>query len=312
MTRNYTPAILALGAIVISLTFASVHPHTVAASAHWISDTSSLLATNLLPELRDSWITRDGLWHASDLGAYEKGHQLLGYESGMGLWQVGRHAYWVDGIDPQVQIADMIQAAEMDVYRYRGRSVRRGDVVVDCGAFYGSFVRQALDLGASHVVAIEPMPNRAACLKKTFAPEIAQKRVSIAQVAIFSREGLMSMEGVTHSGTRLTGVTHGGTVQVRVTTLDRLLPELGIDKVDFIKMDIEGAETDALRGATQTIKKHKPLLAIATEHTDDKRQNCRSVIEQVRSFGLGYSIGYGRYLCDRPGHPCAPSELFFY
>jgi FkbM family methyltransferase len=311
MKRLLASACLTAATLLLLLSPVALYPAYVSALAGWVSDLSSLFATNMLSELRDTRITQDRLWHASDLQALERGHRLLGFENGMGLWQVGRHSYWIDGIDPHVQIADMVQASGMDVYRYRGRSVRQGDVVIDCGAFYGSFTRQALELGASLVVAVEPMPNRAACLRKTFAPEIARNRVIVAEVAVFSEEGSMSMEG-NNAGSHLVAGAQPGPVQVRVTTLDKLLTELGIAKIHFLKMDIEGAETGALRGATATIAKHKPFLAIATEHTNDKRQNCRSVIAQVRSFGLNYALGYGRYICDRPGYPCAPSELFFY
>lgn len=41
------------------------------------------------------------------------------------------------------------------------------------------------------------------------------------------------------------------------------------ERVTFIKMDIEGAELDALRGASQIIKEQKPKLAISVYHRDD-------------------------------------------
>jgi len=56
------------------------------------------------------------------------------------------------------------------------------------------------------------------------------------------------------------------TVEAPLTTIDKLSPELGISRVDFIKMDIEGAEKQALNGARATLAKYKPELAIATEH----------------------------------------------
>ena len=57
--------------------------------------------------------------------------------------------------------------------------------------------------------------------------------------------------------------------EVRVTTIDQMVAELGLPRVDFITMDIEGAEKPALRGAAQTLRKFKPRMAIASEHLPD-------------------------------------------
>jgi FkbM family methyltransferase len=50
-------------------------------------------------------------------------------------------------------------------------------------------------------------------------------------------------------------------------SIDDLVAQKGINKIDFIKMDIEGAETNALIGATNTIKSFRPKLAIALYHS---------------------------------------------
>jgi hypothetical protein len=56
------------------------------------------------------------------------------------------------------------QVAEIESkYAYGARSVRPGDIVLDCGANIGVFTRYALNHGAAKVVAIEPAPNRNAC-----------------------------------------------------------------------------------------------------------------------------------------------------
>ena len=50
-------------------------------------------------------------------------------------------------------------------------------------------------------------------------------------------------------------------------TIDDFVRNNSIAKIDFIKMDIEGAELSALNGAIETIKKFKPMLAIAIYHS---------------------------------------------
>ena len=94
-------------------------------------------------------------------------------------------------------------------------------------------------------------------------------------------------------------------------SIDQIAAELQLPAVDFIKMDIEGAEVEALKGARQTIRRYRPFLAIATEHTEDKVRNVRNVIATVKALGVEYNTGFGRY--EKYGRsPYAPIEVFFY
>ena len=56
---------------------------------------------------------------------------------------------------------------------------------------------------------------------------------------------------------------------ITMTTIDRLVGDLGLEKVDFIKLDIEGAERNALAGASSTMQNHRPRMAIAAYHEPD-------------------------------------------
>lgn len=65
-----------------------------------------------------------------------------------------------------------------------------------------------------------------------------------------------------------------------------------IDKVDFIKMDIEGAEYSALEGAVETIKRFKPKLAIAIYHSMDDMVD---IPNWINDLNLGYKLFLGHY-----------------
>ena len=58
-------------------------------------------------------------------------------------------------------------------------------------------------------------------------------------------------------------------VEVELVTIDDLISGLELHRLDFIKMDIEGAEREAIRGATNTLGKFRPSMAIATENLLD-------------------------------------------
>jgi hypothetical protein len=58
-------------------------------------------------------------------------------------------------------------------------------------------------------------------------------------------------------------ISETGNHRIQVNSIDKIAQDR---KVDFIKMDIEGAEKEAILGASQTIKKHCPILAISIYH----------------------------------------------
>ena len=79
---------------------------------------------------------------------------------------------------------------------------------------------------------------------------------------------------------------------VRSKTIDALVKEKQIEKVDFIKMDIESAEPYALKGAVETIRRDKPVLAIAIYHSLSDFVN---IPLYIHSLGLGYKFYLGHY-----------------
>lgn len=143
-----------------------------------------------------------------------------------------------------------------------GVKLETDDIVVDCGACEGFFTRQALDAGVSKVICIEPNPEMAACLKKSFELEISQGRVIIESIALGSLTGQASFD--CSPGDAFSGHFSDSGTLVPITTLDRLCAEHG--EPTMIKMDLEGSEYEALRGGAEFLRKQKPKLAITTYH----------------------------------------------
>ena len=80
-----------------------------------------------------------------------------------------------------------------------------------------------------------------------------------------------------------------GTQSVEVDTIDNIVKE----KVDFIKLDIEGAEQDAIEGAKETIKKYKPILAICVYH---KAEDWYKIPQKVFAIEKGYKLYLRHYM----------------
>ena len=79
-------------------------------------------------------------------------------------------------------------------------------------------------------------------------------------------------------------------VEVPLATLDSIVAELGLERIDYIKMDIEGAERHALQGARETLQQHRPTLSIATENLPD---DIRIVPQTIQSIVPDYRYEAG-------------------
>ena len=98
--------------------------------------------------------------------------------------------------------------------------------------------------------------------------------------------------GTTNSGTNSMVLTLPSqtSIQVGVDTIDAFVTQLNLPRVDFIKMDIEGAEREALKGASGILSKYHPRLMIDSYHRPDDMQVLPQIIHQAWS---GYSLACG-------------------
>ena len=147
------------------------------------------------------------------------------------------------------------------------RFCRPGDTVVDVGANIGEWTLQMADaVGPSgRVIAIEPIPRLAEAVRKSaLANHMPQVEVVAAALAESERQAEFAVERGNTGGSRLGPHPGGGEavdhITVRVATLDALIAEAGIGRVDFIKVDVEGFELEVLLGARATLERHRPPM----------------------------------------------------
>src|SRR4051812_12878808 len=164
----------------------------------------------------------------------------------------------------------LIEAAEADSYHLRS-TIKPGDVVLDVGASVGTTTQIALSAGARRVVAIEPDPLTLECLEKNLSAEIREKKVLVVPKGVWDRDASLTLHldpGNVGSASFVRQKSDES-LQIPVTTIDRILSDLNITKVDLIKVHVEGAEKEVLTGATETIRRYHPRLAIVLEHHAD-------------------------------------------
>jgi FkbM family methyltransferase len=141
----------------------------------------------------------------------------------------------------------------------------KDEVFVDCGAFDGDTIRalhEHCDGAFGHAIAIEPVPGTFGQLKEWVAqsPSTLRSRIELWNSAVGSTSGTIRFTGTGRDAR----AADDGELTVPMVTLDELC---GTRRVTYIKMDIEGAEFEALRGAKHTILRERPALAVCVYHT---------------------------------------------
>lgn len=238
------------------------------------------------------------------------GSHLRREESGLELWDTPKGAFWVPKGNRFVLPFNLAEM-ERQIYGSGEHFIHPGDVVLDCGASDGDFTREALRAGAALVVSIEISPSSAECIRRNLAAEIADRRVIVYPKGVWNRDDSLTLNVddtnfAANSVVMKWGSLHGQ-VRVPLTTIDKLVAELNLPRVDFIKMDIEGAEVPALHGAHDTITRFKPRLAIATEHKPDDEYTIPAAARALRS---DYQMQCGP--CLEGNGRVRPDVLYFF
>lgn len=134
---------------------------------------------------------------------------------------------------------------------------------VDGGAFDGDTIHKYLDAArgkVGRIIAFEPDPATFDRLKSNFAGD---GRIEPIKAGLYSRTDVLRFVNDSSRAALLSGT---GDIQVPVVSLDEVL---GGEPVNYIKLNIEGAELEALDGARQSISRHHPILAISAYHAPD-------------------------------------------
>nr|WP_148590313.1 FkbM family methyltransferase [Aquisphaera giovannonii] len=191
-------------------------------------------------------------------------------------------------------------------------AIRPGDVVVDVGANIGFFTTLFARLAGpgGRVVAFEPDPDNLRLLRGNVASLTGAAEVTLIEAAVGAERGTASFSfdratGATgHLGATATmgGTLYGdGTPQVKETpveTVDAVADRLGV-RPAVIKLDIEGGELDALRGARSTLVAHRPVVV-----SELGGEGGREVLSLLESAGYRlWNLETGRSVPDQDPSP---------
>jgi FkbM family methyltransferase len=162
-------------------------------------------------------------------------------------------------------------------------TLREGMNFFDIGAYVGwHSIRAARIIGASgRIVSFEPDPTNRRQLEANLALN-GVKNCLVVPLAAWSKTG-DELGWYTQKSSDCCRIDEAArSATVKTTILDDLAADLGLDRLDWIKIDVEGAEAEVLRGAKEILRKHRPLLFIEIHNT------VRTVRDLLGSYG--YSI----------------------
>lgn len=171
-----------------------------------------------------------------------------------------------------------------------------GDYVIDAGGCWGDTALYfANAVGAEgKVFSFEFIPSNVKVFRQNLAlnPNLAS-RIQIVEKAVWNESDIALYYDDNGPGSKV-GFTPQNAQKDSVSTLciDDLVGGSNLEKLDFIKMDIEGAEPHALQGARKTLERFKPKLAIAIYHSLDDFVEIPRFLD---SLGLGYKFYLGHY-----------------
>lgn len=212
-----------------------------------------------------------------------------------GLWFETKYAFSVySNLKDRILELDVNATWEDMESTFIVHNLKEGAVFVDVGANIGYFSMLAAQQKAGKVLAIEPIPKTYDMLNMNIEYNMFTDVIEPLNIALGSKEHtakfICSLGPKNHMVYEVEDIHRDlPTINVNVTTLDNLLKyRKKIGRIDFIKVDIEGAEHSFLLGARKTMEAFKPIIMMEIEEQRLTKYNVTA--ENVFNFmnDLGY------------------------
>jgi len=229
---------------------------------------------NRILRLYFSGFLADQLTNAGLYSAAEHRRDIIDYKTNP------MAGHWSDFIANDVMIAIKGQYSIAGIFE-----IKPGDIVLDVGSYNGvtaiHFAHQAGPSG--HVYSLEPVLEQFSEAEKNTAP---YENITCVPLGLSNRVGVcrFSSQGA------VSRIDDSGDKLVNIDTLDHFVSDRALQKIDLIKMDIEGGELKALYGSLQTINRFRPRLAICIYHNEGEDLLTIPLFIQQMDLNYGFYI----------------------
>jgi len=175
-------------------------------------------------------------------------------------------SFGTEMIIPRDSIPVFIEIFRDGVYE-QFSSPEEGDIVIDVGAHAGMFTIKAAKLvgDSGLVVAIEPEPRNLALLQRNIESH-GLTNVKVVSKAIYNKKTTARLYLQDLSVHHSLSYRSRNYIEVEADSLDNIVSKLELDRVDFVKIDVEGAELEILKGAEKVLASPGIKLSIASYH----------------------------------------------
>ena len=192
----------------------------------------------------------------------------------------------IDFSVPNDYLLDRIETFLLRGYEYKNIcKAKKGDIVLDCGAYTGNtsvyFSNLVGDNGK--VFSFEAMPQT---YNKLINNISNYNNIYAYNYAICEQEKKLNFTQEATPGSRVCNDCNNS-ITVQGISIDLFAKKHKLEKVDFIKMDIEGSELKALDGCIETCKKFLPTLAISIYH---KPEDWIAIPKKILEFNKNYKF----------------------
>ena len=177
---------------------------------------------------------------------------------------------------------------------------KAGDIIIDGGACWGDtalfFADKVKEQGK--VYAFEFIPDNLKTAHKNFSLNPSQEKIiKLIESPLWEKSNVKMFFDDNGPGSKIAQQPFKNEKkEIKTISIDDFVREEKLTNVNFIKMDIEGAEQPALKGAVRTLKKHKPQLAISIYHNMNDFAN---VVHLINDMNLGYKFYLNHFTIHR-------------
>lgn len=192
-----------------------------------------------------------------------------------------------------VHFTDVIIRKPLEGYR-KNVDLNEIDTILDAGAFPGEFAIYAAKKENIDVIALEPDPKNAEELRENIALNNVEDNVTVIEKGLWDEKCEKGFERDNQLGMS-SQINDKASITIDLDTIDNIVSSH--QKPDLVKMDIEGAEVEALKGAEKVLEEIRPEFSIATYHRRGSSEKTFNQVEDIlQEYKYTTETSYSRHL----------------